>query len=577
MNRLLVIGLDGATFDLIKPWVQQGELPNIAKILQQDVHGELKSTVPPMSPPAWTSFMTGKNPGKHGIIDFTARKPYSYEIEFINARWRQAETIWKIMSDAGKRVCVIAVPITYPPEKINGVMISGIDTPGATGGVADRSAMHPADLHAEIFDAVGPYLISPNLVAYADDQCDAMLEAALQTMARKVDTALYLYRKEPWDCFMLVLGETDGIAHRLWKYHDPQSPLAGKHGLQRGRGNPLLRLYQQVDHHLGRLLSLAPDDTTIFIFSDHGQGGNGAKAVYLNRWLEEHELLEFIKDTDGVLGLSLVKHMILMNLEWAKKIGLKFLPPNLKRKLLRGTGLAKSVESWLRFSHIDWSQTKAYSEETPYFPNIWINVQGREPGGIVSPGKEYEAVREHLIELLSQWKDPDTGHPVVKKVHKREKLYDGPYVERFPDLMIEWHLDNGYSYLFKNSQSAKGSVRPISRLDGKEKQRSKSGDHRDYGIFLASGADVIPQMTLSDAAIIDLAPTMLYLLGLPIPSDMDGKVLTRMLNDAYLRSHPLQYCHRVDADGRPPKLPHDYSSEEEEAIRARLQGLGYIE
>lgn len=143
MNRLLVIGLDGATFDLIKPWVQQGELPNIAKILQRGVHGELKSTVPPMSPPAWTSFMTGKNPGKHGIIDFTARKPYSYEIEFINARWRQAETIWKIMSDADKRVCVIAVPITYPPEKINGVMISGIDTPGATGGVADPTAMHP--------------------------------------------------------------------------------------------------------------------------------------------------------------------------------------------------------------------------------------------------------------------------------------------------------------------------------------------------------------------------------------------------------------------------------------------------
>jgi predicted AlkP superfamily phosphohydrolase/phosphomutase len=178
---------------------------------------------------------------------------------------------------------------------------------------------------------------------------------------------------------------------------------------------------------------------------------------------------------------------------------------------------------------------------------------------------------------LSQWKDPDTGHPVVKKVHKREELYDGPFLERLPDLMIEWHLDNGYSYLFKNSQSAKGPMRPISRVDGKERQRSKSGDHRDYGIFLASGADVTSQMTVSDAEIIDLAPTMLYLLGLPIPSDMDGKVLNRILSDAYLRSHPVQYCHRFGSNGNPPELPHDYSSEEEEAIRARLQGLGYIE
>jgi predicted AlkP superfamily phosphohydrolase/phosphomutase len=577
MSRLLAIGLDGATFDLIKPWVQEGELPNIAKVLQQGAHGKLKSTVPPMSPPAWTSFMTGKNPGKHGIIDFTARKPYSYEIEFINARWRQAETIWKIMSDADKRVCVIAVPITYPPEKINGVMISGIDTPGATGGIADPSAMHPADLHAEIFKAVGPYLISPNLVAYADDQCDAMVEAALQTMARKVETALYLYRKEPWDCFMLVLGETDGIAHRLWKYHDPQSPLVGKRGLQRGHENPLLRLYQQVDYHVGRLLCLAPDDTTIFIFSDHGQGGNGAKAVYLNRWLEEYGLLQFIQDTDGVVGLSLLQDVILTHLQWAKSLGLKFLPPNLKKKLLRRTSIAKRVESWLRFSHIDWSQTKAYSEETPYFPSIWINVRGREPAGIVSPGKEYEAVRGHLIELLSHWEDPDTGHPVVKKVHKREELYDGPFVDRLPDLMIEWHLDNGYSYLFKKSQSAKGPVPPISRVEGREKQRSKSGDHRDNGIFLASGAAVTPQMTVSDAEIIDLAPTMLYLLGLPIPSDMDGKVLTQILSNAYLHSHPLQYCQRFGSDGNLPELPHDYSSEEEEAIRARLQGLGYIE
>jgi Type I phosphodiesterase / nucleotide pyrophosphatase len=167
MDRLLIIGLDGATFDVITPWAQEGKLPNLRKLLENGAHGALKSTIPPMSPPAWTSFMTGKNPGKHGVFDFTARKPYSYDIEFVNARWRRAETIWKIMSEEGKRICVLGVPFTYPPEAVNGVMISGIDTP-ATGGIADATAFHPKALYHEIAANLGGYLISPNLKAFAE-------------------------------------------------------------------------------------------------------------------------------------------------------------------------------------------------------------------------------------------------------------------------------------------------------------------------------------------------------------------------------------------------------------------------
>lgn len=574
MGRLLVIGLDGVTFDLLTPWVQEGRLPHLAQLLETGVYGVLKSTLPPVSPPAWTSFVTGKNPGKHGIFDFTARKPGSYGIEFVNGRWRRAPTLWKMMSGAGKRVCVLAVPMSYPPEQINGVMISGIDAP--IGGVADPTAFHPQELHAEIFKAVGPYYISPNLLAFAHNQCDAMVEAALQTMTRKVETALYLLRQEPWDCFMLVLGETDAIAHRLWKYHDKNSPLHDDASARYAGEDPLLRIYQKMDQCVGQLCSMASEDTTIVVLSDHGQGGNSARAIYVNRWLEKQKLLRFKTDAHSGSWLSPLSRVAAKHVQWVKTMGLKCLPPAVKKKLFRKTQLANRMESWLRFAHIDWRYTQAYSEETPYFPTIWLNVRGREPAGIVPP-EAYEEVRERIIQALSAWVDPETGQQVVKKVHKREEAYCGPCVEHFPDLIIEWHLDNGYSYLFKTSRSVPGRGAPIAHMAGKEREKSKSGDHRDYGIFIASGKHVQAQIELAGANIVDLAPTMLHLLDVPIPSDMDGKVLTQILQAGYLSSHPVRYTPAVDPEAAQANFPPTYSEEEEESIKARLKGLGYLE
>lgn len=568
MGKLLIIGLDGATFDLIKPWVRAGKLPNLGKLLQDGVHGELQSTVPPMSPPAWTSFMTGKNPGKHAVFDFTARKPYSYEVEFVNARWRKAETIWKMMSDAGKRVCVIGVPITYPPEPVNGVMISGIDTP-ATGGVADASAFHPTELYHEISKELGGYLISPNLKIFSEEQCEGMVEAALRTIERKIETALYLFAKEPWDCFMITIGETDGIAHRLWKYHDKTSPLSDEHSSAYPGPDPLLCIYETVDRALGKLCALAPQDTTILVMSDHGHGGNGDKAIFLNAWLEERGLLKFRTTANGKL------------LPWlfnvAKGVGIKVVPSSMKKMIFRKTQLANKIESSLRFTHIDWSHTKAYSEETPYYPTIWLNVQGREPAGIVEPGKPYEELRDDIIDALYKWLDPMTGQPIVRQVHRREEVYSGPFVEKFPDLIIEWNLDKGYSYVFKNSHSPRQRRIPLRPLDAKEKKRVKSGDHRDHGIFIASGKNIQRHLQLSGATILDLAPTILHLLALPVPTDMDGRVLIEIFRDEYRHVHPVSHADRSPADANAADLPCDYSADEEDAIRVRLQGLGYIE
>jgi predicted AlkP superfamily phosphohydrolase/phosphomutase len=523
--------------------------------------GTLRSTVPPMSPPAWNSFMTGTNPGKHGIYDFTGRKSHSYETHFINASWRRAPTLWHHLSQAGKRVAVLSVPFTYPPEKVNGLMVSGMDAPGVAG-LVDRSATYPPELCDDINRNVGDYPMGPNLFAYTDPE--DMVNAALRTIDKKTAAARYLYDQEEWDFFMLVLGETDAASHRFWRFCDPSSPLRDEDFLSDKVAHALLAIYQKADETIGHFLGLASQDTTVIVMSDHGNGGNSDQAVYLNRWLEREGLLRF-KRFNGFVKAGI---------ERAKQYGLRVLPPHVKRAIYRMTKIPDMVESWARFSVIDWTQTQAYSEETPYYPSIWINLKGREPLGSIDR-QEYGAVCDSIITRLSAWRNPYSGQKMVKQVHRREELYVGPQVERAPDLTIEWELDNGYSYLFRPSTGRRRP--PVHRLDAQERRRVKSGDHRDEGIFLASGPHFAGPGEIKEASILDLAPTILYLLGIPIPPEMDGNVLAQLFPEEYLHLRPIAYRHGVGLDTAMWETQRAYSADEEEAIRSRLQGLGYIE
>jgi predicted AlkP superfamily phosphohydrolase/phosphomutase len=330
MAKIVMLGLDGATFDLILPWVQAGKLPHFARLLNTGITGRLRSTVPPMSPPAWNSFMTGTNPGKHGIYDFTARKSQSYETQFVNASWRRTPTLWQYLSEMDKRVAVLSVPFTYPPEKVNGIMISGFDAPGIAG-LVDRSATYPPGLYDEVRSQVGEYPMAPNLYAYTDP--GDMLDVTIRTMEQKMAAALYLYQHEDWDCFMFVLGETDGTAHRFWRFCDPWSPLREEEPPAAKVANALLTVYEKADEVLGHFLQLASADTALMVMSDHGNGGNSDTAVYLNCWLEDQGLLTFKK----------LEGFVRCGVDLAKRLGLRALPPTIKRMLYRLTSLPDMV------------------------------------------------------------------------------------------------------------------------------------------------------------------------------------------------------------------------------------------
>ncbi len=568
MQRVFMIGWDGATFDLIHPWVAQGKLPHIAALLKAGVHGPLRSTIPPWTFPAWNSFMTGKNPGKHGIFDFLRTRPGSYDLEFVNGSHRREPTFWQLLSRAGRRVISISVPCTFPPEPVNGIMISGFDFPGeGPGSDVDARGMYPPTLYDELTRHVGRHPIDAPLIRDINrGRFDLVVDRMLETVRRKAATAKYLMRRHPWDCFMILFGESDGAGHQFWKYCDPCSPLyVPGSGLE----DSILRVYEELDRQAGELLALLPADTTVLMMSDHGFGGVSDWVIYPNAWLREAGFLRFHGG-----GRCLRSRL----LEAVKHRAVAHLPAWLQRTLYRGLGRGLGrLEARVRYGMIDWPATEAYFDENPYYPVLRVNLKGRQPGGIVEPGRPYEDVRERLIRALEVWRHPHTGARIVERAYRREEVYSGPCLEQAADVIPKWALCEGYNYAFRLSSKAPPrtwteQVDPR-RPDSQQFFTAKSGSHRDDGIFLARGPAVRVGVTIAGARIIDLAPTILHLLDVPIPDDMDGRVLEEIYTEA---PRPAVQC-VAGQDGHAASPADGYSAEDEAAVEERLRALGYVE
>ncbi len=573
MGRVVIIGIDGGTFDIINPLVSQGKLPNIAYLLKHGAYGHLKTTIPPMTFPAWNSFMTGVNPGKHGVFDFTERIPGTYKVRFLNARSRKAKTIWTFASEAGKRVCVMAVPVTYPPEKINGYMISGFDAPGVDAK-ANYESVHPPELLDEINKNVGQYIISSNIMKEIEAKdYDKALDIVLKTLRRKIDTALYLYKKEQWDIFSVVFGESDLVGHHYWKFYDEKSPFYPGKASEKCK-KAIEIVYQTIDYAIGEFLKSLYPDTTLIIMSDHGFGGSSDKVIYLNCWLASEGFLKF-KDERNLFKSQIFNKLLIKSFSLIKKYGLKWVPPEIKRFLFRHRPeIINIIESTLRFNYIDWSETVAFSEETPYYPTIWINLKGRDPQGIVEPEKRDEIV-DQIIKRLSNWIDPYTDTPIVRKAYRREDLYNGPFVDRAPDIIIDYNEPEGYSFLSRPSFTNPLRV-PIRKLTKREIEsalfQNKSGSHRNYGILFLYGNN-IKNMKINNCSILDIAPTVFYCIGLPIPETFDGRVLGECFEDFRQQYEVI----KEDSLLKPSLQDVDtYTEEEEKEIKKRLESMGYL-
>jgi predicted AlkP superfamily phosphohydrolase/phosphomutase len=550
--RILIIGLDGATFDVINPLIERGLLPNIGKLIRNGVHGELQSTIHPITPQAWSTFLTGKNAGKHGIFDFTIRKKDSYDIEFINASRRSGESIFLYLSRKGLRVGSIAVPFTYPPEKVNGFMLSGLDTPAE-----DERSVYPLEIFEEIRKRFGNYYIhlaSP--VGRSNNEEKFWKDIQTEDMNR-TDISLYLMERYPCDFFMTAYNNTDRVQHQYLTYEFLEALRNGK--LELLRKNLLIKTYENLDREIGRLLEKINEDTLIILMSDHGSGPI-RRVFYLNRWLEENGFFKYRKTTG--MGLNL--------LENARFKAKRLLPRSAKGFIKRFFPQVRdSIESYRYFSGIDWSKTMAYG--FGMYGNIFINLKDREPQGAV-PIKDFGRVCQEIAGKLSELKDPDTGEKLIDRVYGKDELYEGPFIGNAPDLIIRWR---DYSYYTSNNPGRENGSYFGKFLKIDSSDFDHVGTHRINGVLIASGKHVQRGAILNGANIADIAPTILFALEQPIPEEMDGKVLFDIFTEDFLKERIPQYI-PSESDSSMVAQHVNYTDKEAKDVEKRLKGLGYL-
>lgn len=562
-QKVLLIGIDGATFDLIAPWVKEGYLPNIGNMMEKGTSDKLQSTPLSNSAQAWSSFITGKNPGKHGIFDFYEPCGDSYGVRFINASYRKGKSLWKLLSEAGRKVGVINVPITYPPEEVNGFIIPGLDSPGMGADFA-----YPPGLMEELNDHVGQYILEPGIWGnIRQGKPDLALQNLLKMVETRTDSAKYLMTHKEWDLFVVVYTASDKVQHHFWKYIDTDRPESK---VKTTYCDAILQVYMEIDRGIGEMINHA-GDASVIVMSDHGAGPSTRKTMYINRWLSAEGFLTFKDSHNPIGGFGHFKYALVDGMNnWLKKM----LPRSIKESMLRlFPRVRDKVESMLFLPGIDWGRTAAYSREN--HPAIYINTRGREIEGTISSGEEYKKIRSQIIERLKSLRCPETGVPIAGRIFTREELFNGPETMRAPDIIFQW---NKHQYVHRpsgrgNNKDFLETLKDDDLLKSENYNRP-SGIHRDYGIFIGSGKNLGKKRTVENINIYDITPTILYLLGIPVPEDMDGRVIEDAINDDYLKQNPLK---RTSSSGTEGQTQHVFDSDEAKIIEDRLKGMGYID
>jgi predicted AlkP superfamily phosphohydrolase/phosphomutase len=515
--------------------------------MSEGVHGPLESTLPPVTSPAWPTFATGKNPGKHGVFDFI--RSMGGQFELVNASSLRAPTLWDMLSEAGHTVGIMNVPVTYPPRPVNGFVIAGMLSPVA------GTFTYPADFLQQYADEMGPYRIAPN-VQYKEGNEQVFTADLLDLVDRRGTYALRLMQDHPYDFLMFHFQATDVLQHALWKFVDPSHPRHDAKGA--ATFSPAFkRIYQRIDDYIGQMLERLTDDTTVIVMSDHGFGPLH-HTVNVNLFLLDEGLLKLKRGAWTQLKTGLFRAGLTPASIWhlIERAGLQ----NYVWQVSKSTR-NRVVSKFLSFDDVDWSETLAYS--IGHVGQIYINLKGREPEGIVEPGAEYEAVRQRVIKALQQLRHSQTGQPMVDEVIPGDRVVSGPYASRGADLHLV--LDGYRAIAF-----------PLFAADRRivtRQIRGDSGCHRRHGILIAWGAGIRSGERVENARIMDLTPTILHLMGLPVPDDMDGRVLS----EALTVRRPVEYEREMVAEvAAAPRAEGELSAEEIAEVEKRLRSLGYL-
>jgi predicted AlkP superfamily phosphohydrolase/phosphomutase len=551
--RVLVIGLDGATFDVIDPLLAHGSMPALAGLIARGVRARLRSTCPPVSAPAWVTFLTGKQPGQHGVFNFQNFDPRRYSgfcETLVNSSFFRGNTLLDHLAAVSTaRTLAYRVPMTFPPWDIpRGVVVAGPPLPDRR-----RAYTRPADVEAEIGPA-SPFshdelnAAKRALDVAAVERCNRFeLDLLERTVARYVAAGTELV--------VAFTGIPDGLHHSFWAFHDPTSPLHDPDAPPALR-TIITRWYEEIDAAIGRLVARLGPDTAVIVLSDHGGGPAPARHVNLNAVLRQAGYLALAGEGRARVASATRRIIDRARQELPGRMWLKRNLPARMQRRLRGLRNATGA--------IAWERTRAYAVPIFYpVTGVWVNLVGRQPKGIVARDGDYESVRDELIRLLADVRDPETGARLVAGAWRREEVYAGPHVEDAPDVIVQ--TVPGHHGGFDLARIVTDV--PTAQL------RAVNGSHTPEGILVAAGGPFRRGAALDPQSLADVLPTALHVLGAPLPEDLDGRALAEALEPAWVTAHPVRTAARhADEDARMT-----LSEDDEAEMRKFLQGLGYVE
>lgn len=536
-ERVLLIGLDGATWDILDPLVKQGRMPHLAGLIAGGCKGILNSTKPPITPAAWTTFMTGKGPGRHGIIDFLRYDAAAGRLSFNNYIEISGKTIWELLSERGYKVGSINLPMTYPPRPVNGFMISGFDTPSV-----ELDFTYPRELKAELLQRYPDYTHEKKWqrrILGGDRLFAENLGYITQSFQRGCELASFCGQRYGWDVMMVLFKLVDNLQHKAWRYLDPRTAHCNPRRAEMAR-----QCFEKLDDAIGNLSRLAADhNASIMIMSDHGHGSLVGKVqpnLLLRQWGYLH--LGAGASRFGVRGRQILRRLTGRKNAFADS---------------NGHGVDRELA-------VDWSRTRACVLHAGIYGFCYLNVAGRQPTGIVPPA-EYERLRDELRDRLqtATTRTPDGRVlPLFPEVHKPEELYQCERDEHawLPDLILV--PQPGLAVVRK----IRGS-RPVRWLP----PRRIEGTHRVEGIFVSQGAGFCRGEQIH-ANIADIAPTLLAGLGLPVPIDMEGRVIHEVFDRPMTVAYEPPGARDVDASEKPL-----LTRAQEAEVAERLSDLGYLD
>jgi predicted AlkP superfamily phosphohydrolase/phosphomutase len=535
MPRAAVIGLDGAAWHLIDPLIESGVMPRLAALKERGAWGTLRSTVPTYTPPAWTSAVTGVNPGRHGIFGFQYGNIQDQPVELMHAGKVKAAALWDIARAQGVRIGAYNIPLTYPPRRVDGWMVSGMMTPGF--GERQRGFAHPDGLSERIDEWAPGYVIDLS-ANYETDWRDAELcRRALASIEQRYVVLERLLQEDPVDVVFSVMEAPDRLQHVYYRYLDPSDELYDSPAAKRIRPE-IETCFAALDRVVGLLGDWAGDDGGAIVCSDHG----------FTAWLVTVRVNALLAEWGYLRTKPMARFM---------QTGLaRALVPIAKRVLSRRFARQAKGQT---FKGIDWSRTRAFASYVPQ-QGIHLNLKGRERFGIVEPS-EADALLNDLIARFGAQRGPD-GEPVTDVVHKRDDVLSGAELERAPDL---FPVLRDHTYELDDEIFHRDPFTNVADLP--------RGVHHPDGIVIVAGPGVQAGKRI-EGTVLDVTPTLLYQAGLAVPTGLDGDVLKSAFAGDHLGSNPIRWTDPPAQSGDGEQSP--YSAEEEKQIEDSLRGLGYL-